>query len=637
MLYKLLKKHWGYDAFRPLQEDIISSVLQRHDTLAIMPTGGGKSLCFQVPTLAMDGLCVVVSPLIALMKDQVEQLKKRQISAIAIYSGMSKHEIDVALDNCIYGNVKFLYCSPERLQTTLFKERVKQMKVCLLAIDEAHCVSQWGYDFRPPYMQIVELRSLLPNVPLIALTATATPEVKADIQDKLGMKNVAVFQQSFARKNLSYSALLEENKEKKLLTILQRISAGAVVVYVRNRRRTQELAQWLLRCGVSATYYHAGLTMKDRHQRQADWIENRVRVMVATNAFGMGIDKPDVRVVVHLDLPDTLEAYYQEAGRAGRDEQKAYAVALYNQADIENLTKQVEQAYPALDRIRHVYQCLANYYQLAIGSGEMASFDFEISEFVKRYDLSVNEVFHVLKNLETEGFLQLNEGIYTPSKLMFLIDNRALYEFQVANARYDKFTKILLRMYGGGIFTNHSTISEGEIAKHFMAPPSEVEHLLKLLTQSGIIDYQPRKEKPQLTFLMPRQDAKTLRFDTNGMQLRYERAKKKAQAVARYMQHPHRCRTQLLLAYFGEHTQQTCGICDNCVAQQKKGISNEGMIAAYRNKVLEYLRVNDGMSPAMLVQYIKPIDEKVFANVLRAMLADDEIAYNSLGNLSLIV
>ena len=409
MIHDILKQYWNYDSFRPLQEDIIQSILSRRDTLALLPTGGGKSVCFQVPALAKEGVCIVVTPLIALMKDQVEQLKRRRIMAAAIYSGMNWHEIDIVLDNCIHGTTKFLYVSPERLRTDIFLTRVKQMKVSLLAIDEAHCISQWGYDFRPAYLQIAAFRQLLPAVPLIALTASATDPVKIDICEKLEMREPAVFQSTFARANLSYSAFFEENKDARLLRILQNVQ-GSSIIYVRNRRRTKDVADWLNRNGIRADFYHAGVPNKQRSEKQEAWIRNRSRVMVATNAFGMGIDKPDVRSVIHIDLPDTLEAYYQEAGRVGRDGQRAYAVALYSQRDLDELARNVDQKYPPIDLLRRVYQALSNYYKVPVGGGEFDTFDFDLQDFTGTFGLPLSETHFAIKLIEEEGFVQLSEA-----------------------------------------------------------------------------------------------------------------------------------------------------------------------------------------------------------------------------------
>ncbi|HEY1056091.1 MAG TPA: ATP-dependent DNA helicase RecQ, partial [Emticicia sp.] len=492
---EILLKYWQHETFRPLQEDIINSVLAGNDTLAILPTGGGKSICFQVPALQMEGVCIVVTPLIALMKDQVEQLKKRGIKAAAIYSGMHRTEIDYTLDNFVYGDYKFLYVSPERLLTEIMQERTKRMKVCLLAIDEAHCVSQWGYDFRPPYLKIPDFRKFAPNAPMIALTATATKDVKADIQQKLGLRNTKVFQQSFARANISYSAFCEESKERKLFDILQKVQ-GSAIVYVRSRRRTKEISDWLNRNRIPSEFYHAGLAMNDRFKKQEAWIKNQVRVIVATNAFGMGIDKPDVRVVVHLDLPENLEAYYQESGRAGRDGLKSYAILLYFKSDLTDIYKQIEQKYPPIENLKRIYQALANYFKLAVGAENFESYDFDFQEFIGTFGLVANDTHNALKKLEDEGLIQLSDSYFSPSKLIFKVDNHALYNFQLKNANYDKFTKMLLRMYGGQLFTDFTVISESAIARNFFAQNSEVEKMLEYLHEVGIATYQKQKSTP---------------------------------------------------------------------------------------------------------------------------------------------
>jgi ATP-dependent DNA helicase RecQ len=633
-IQEILKYYWGYDTFRPLQTEIIQAVLDGRDTLALLPTGGGKSLCFQVPALAQEGICIVVSPLIALMQDQVAQLRKREIKAVAIYSGMHKSQVDIALDNCIYGDIKFLYISPERLQTKLFLERAKQMKINLLAIDEAHCVSQWGYDFRPPYLQIAAFRELIPNIPLIALTATATKEVKEDIQEKLVMQNTAVFQQSFARANLSYSAFEEENKEQRLLNILQKV-AGTSVVYVRNRRRTQEVADWLTKKGISATFYHAGLSPKERTDRQESWIKNRIRVIVATNAFGMGIDKPDVRVVVHLDLPDTLEAYYQEAGRAGRDGQKSFAVLLYNQSDVQSIIFGIEQIYPSMDVLKSVYLALGNYYQLAIGSGQFKSFDFDLFEFQKRFDLPTNATFYALKILENEGLIQLSDSFHSPSKIMLAVDNRDLYDFQLKNPRYETLLKLLLRMYGGEMFSTYLTISESAIAKAFSAPVSEIEATLTLLEKLGILFYDKQKNKPQLTYLLPRQDARNMSLDWQKIEARKKQDIQKAKAVGHYAQHKIRCRTQLLLEYFGEITDAKCGVCDICLAEKKQANQDNAQqitLDFQREKVLQLL-ANGAMSLPLLLKIMSPNNKPDFQQLIRLMIEQEILFYDDEGNL----
>ncbi|MES2520006.1 MAG: ATP-dependent DNA helicase RecQ [Bacteroidota bacterium] len=631
---EILKQFWGYDTFRPLQTDIIQSVIDGRDTLALMPTGGGKSLCFQVPALMSEGICIVISPLIALMQDQVEQLRKRGISAIGIFSGMHKNQIDIALDNCIYGDIKFLYVSPERLQTKIFIERTKQMKINLLAIDEAHCISQWGYDFRPPYMKIAEFRKLIAPVPMVALTATATEEVKMDILERLEMANPQTFQQSFARANLSYSAFKEDDKERRLMKILQNVQ-GSAVVYVRNRRRTQEISDLLNKYNVQATFYHAGLNATERTKRQESWIKNQVRVIVATNAFGMGIDKPDVRTVVHLDLPDTLEAYYQEAGRAGRDGEKAYGVALFNQSDIDGLEKNVQQSYPPIELIRRVYQCLGNLFQLAVGAGEFASYDFDLVEFQRRFDLPPTDTYFALKILEIQGFIQLSEGFKNTSKIMFIVDNRQLYDFQLRNPKYDSFIKLLLRMYGGELFGTFLNISEANIAKAYSIPVKEVEAWLLVLEKFDVLIYDKQKDKPQLTFLTPRFDLRELPLQELEIKNRKERDLQKAKAVKHYMEHSNRCRTQLLLEYFNEITDTECGVCDNCLKKKRQSkIENEDNISdnIIRKKIKELLQ-NGAMSLQLITQIMQPSNQAKFQAMIREMIANEEVRYDDEGKL----
>lgn len=642
-IHQILKQYWGYEQFRPLQEDIIKAVLAKKEVLALLPTGGGKSVCFQVPALAMEGLCLVISPLIALMKDQVEQLQKRGILAKAIFSGMTPREIDLILDACVYGKVKFLYISPERLKTEIFKVRAKKMKISLLAIDEAHCISQWGYDFRPPYLEIAEFRKIFPAVPCIALTATATKEVKIDIQEKLQFdrKNTLVFQKSFARPNLSYSCLYEENKENRLLKILQNVK-GSAVVYVQSRRKTKNVADFLVKNKISADFYHAGLSHEQRNSKQENWIKNRIRVIVATNAFGMGIDKPDVRVVVHLDLPTSLEAYYQEAGRAGRDEKKAYGVILYNQTDIEDLKGKMKQTFPSLEVIKNVYQRLANYYKMAVGSGEMSSFDFDLEDFVRSFPITENKsldylsIHYALKELENQGFILLNEAVNKPSQIVFLVDNTKLYEFQIANASLDFFVKLLLRMYGGELFSNYTKISEKMIAKKINADEQTVVNHLLFLQKSNIIDYSPQKEKAQLIFLKPRYNAPDLPFDSKSYQTRQAREEAKISAMLHYVQHEKRCRTQLLLEYFDEISDQTCGVCDSCLKNKKASrphATNEPT-QDYTQEVLDALKYTS-MNVNDLVEVISPFDVKAFLSQVQKMVASGELRYNDKGDLEI--
>lgn len=551
-----------------MQEDIVLSVLSGRDTMALLPTGGGKSICFQVPALVMEGICVVVSPLIALMKDQVENLRKKGVLSAAIYSGMRKREIDTILDNCIYGNYKFLYVSPERLKTDLFLERFKRMKVNMIAVDEAHCISQWGYDFRPPYLEIAEIRKYHPQVPVIALTASATTLVKNDIIEKLELDAPQVFTKSFARKNLSYSVREAENKLEKVVEILQKIP-GSAIVYVRSRKACKEIAIALGQLGIPATFYHAGLDKEVRETRQQDWKMNRTRVIVATNAFGMGIDKPDVRSVIHVNIPENLENYYQEAGRAGRDEWKAYAVLLYTENDIKILQERAEQAYPPVEYIKRVYQSLANYYRIAVGSSLMVSYDFDIGAFTQVYNLDLLLTYHAIKVMQEEGLVELSEGFFSASTLKFLVDHSKLYEYQIAHAKLDPLIKLLLRTFGGELFSDYLKIYEEKLAKVMQVPVGEIITLLERMDQLGIVAYNMRKDKPQVTFLTPRYDAGRLPLNLSRIKERRENSVDKAQAISRYIHNKVLCRTIQIQQYFGEEQDRGCGICDVCLQRKK--------------------------------------------------------------------
>lgn len=630
---QILQQFWGYDTFRPLQEEVVKTVLSQQDCLVLMPTGGGKSICFQVPALALPGVCIVVTPLIALMRDQVEQLRKRGIPAAAIHSGMHYREIDTTLDNCIYGTTKFLYVSPERLLTEIMIERTKQMNVCLLAIDEAHCISAWGYDFRPPYLRIAEFRALIPTTPVIALTASATPEVQTDIQDKLAMRAPVVFRQTFARPNLSYSAILEENKQTRLLKVLNNVP-GTAIIYVRSRKQTEQLAAWLVRQQIPADFYHAGLDARQRATKQDAWLNDKCRVMVATNAFGMGIDKPGVRVVIHLEVPDTLEAYYQEAGRAGRDGQKAYAVMLYNKADLATLEYRTEQQYPPIEFLKRVYQALANYTAVPVGSGQFSDYDFDLAAFTSTFKLPTQETHYALKILAHEGFIDLSEAYFHPSKLVFTLDNRQLYEFQVMNPTLDPFIKLILRMYGGEVFTDFIQISEPALARAFMIDQREIMTMLDHLHERNVIVYDKQKEKPQLTFLTPRIHADQLPLNGFELEQTKQRALAKVRAAIHYAQHETQCRTRLIQSYFGEETNLACGICDNCLKQKKL---QETASSAVREQVREYVALANGpgIPPRQLADYFKAAEADTLAQTVRLMLAEEEIKYTKSGNLTL--
>ncbi|HMG88605.1 MAG TPA: ATP-dependent DNA helicase RecQ [Chryseolinea sp.] len=628
----ILKKYWGYNQFRPLQAEIVDASLQGKDVLALLPTGGGKSVCFQVPALLRGGICIVITPLIALMKDQVEQLKQRGIDAAAVHAAMSKFQVDVLLNNCIYGSVSFLYVSPERLQTELFIARVKQMNVGLIAVDEAHCISQWGYDFRPSYLKIATLRTLKPGVPVIALTATATAEVRTDIIEKLELKDASVFQKSFARDNLSFVVRKTENKEKKVLEILQKVK-GTAIIYVRSRKATQEIAEWLVRKNISASFYHAGLDFDERTKRQDKWIQNQIRVIVATNAFGMGIDKPDVRVVIHLDLPENLESYYQEAGRAGRDGLRCFGVVLYQEADVSNLELKVEQSQPSPQFLKTVYQALCNYYQLALGSSAGESYDFDLNDFTDRFHLHPSEVYIALKKLEEEGLIQFNESFYSPSTIHLLMDKAKLYEFQIAHARFDPVIKMLLRLYGGELISGFPKISESSLAKGLKIPGKEVVDTLKHLNELQVIAYQPAKDKPQVTFVIPRQDAERLPLNLKRLEARKKLILDKMKAMVSFVTLTHRCRMQLIQDYFNEISYKKCGICDVCIEERKT--ENKNAFDELRNEVTSVLK-KKSLTVEQVEELIAPKDHELFVDVVREMVDEGVLAYDSVWKLSLI-
>jgi len=567
----ILKQYWGYASFRSIQLDIIESVYSGNDTLALMPTGGGKSITFQVPALAMEGICLVISPLIALMKDQVENLRKRGINAVAIYSGMTSHEIDITLDNCAYGDIKFLYISPERLSTAIFRERVRKMKVCMVAIDEAHCISQWGYDFRPSYLKIAELREVLTDVPFLAVTATATPEVVNDIQEKLHFRNGKVFRMSFARDNLVYLVRNVEDKEKYLFKIVDNIP-GSGIVYVRNRNKTKEIALMLQRAGHAADFYHAGLTMEMRNAKQNDWQTGKTRIIVATNAFGMGIDKPDVRFVVHIDLPDSPEAYFQEAGRAGRDQKLSYAVLLYNESDSLRIEQRLESNFPPPDEIKRIYQALGSYLNIAYGAGKGEVFDFNLIDFCSAYKLNMVVTYNSLKILEQEGYLELTDELDNPSRIMFLVNKQELYRYQIAHAEMDKFIKILLRMLPG-VFSQYVRIDEQFISKTTGLPIDRVYENLKVLSRQKILNYIPKKRTPLIVFIEERLDDKNLRIEPERYQMLRKRYLDRINAMLEYAQSQAKCRSQFLSEYFGQTDSYRCGKCDVCTARNELDMS----------------------------------------------------------------
>ena len=565
----ILHKNWGYTTFRSNQKEIVESALRGENLLAILPTGAGKSICFQVPALCVEGLCLVVSPLISLMKDQVETLKAQKIKAEAIYTGLTKREIDVILDNASYGDTKFLYVSPERLYSSAFLERLSKMKINFLVIDEAHCISQWGYDFRPAYLKIAEIRQHLPEgIPMLAFTASATKEVKEDILSRLQIEQAKVFRGSFLRPNLSYSVFLDENKYEKTLHILSKVQ-GSSVVYVSTRKHTVDVAKYLHAQKIGVDIYHAGLNNKERELKQKNWKEGKTRVIVATNAFGMGINKPDVRTVIHFDVPTAIEAYYQEAGRAGRDGKKAYAIALYDESDIEKHYKNLETNYPEEEYLRRIYQALANFFAVAIGGNQYASYDFNFEQFIERYSFKSAEAFRAIQLLEKHGFVKLTEGFYEPSKLKFNLEGNDLYRFQVANPMFDEFIKHVLRIYGATGFGHYTKVDEERIATKAKTNVYEVRKKLMKLSKLGVVHYLMQKDKPQLTFMDYRYDAQKLPLNFKVMQRLKAQDSHRLDEIAKYLNNNQQCRSYQLAAYFDEYLKEDCGICDVCVAQSK--------------------------------------------------------------------
>lgn len=585
-IHKVLFQYWGYNKFRPLQEDIIQSVLDGNDTLALMPTGGGKSICYQIPGLSLEGICIVISPLIALMEDQVQALNAKNIKAITINSGSTKSEIDNALENCVFGSVKFLYLSPERLETDIVKARMPRMNINLVAVDEAHCISQWGYDFRPAYLKIAEHKNLFGKAPLLALTATATKAVRKDIMEKLLFPKENIFIKSFERTNLSYSVLIEEDKMARMLKVLQGVN-GSSVIYVRNRKRTTEIAQYLLKNKISAGYYHAGLSLTERKKMQQNWIQNKLRVIVATNAFGMGIDKADVRSVIHLDVPDSIEAYYQEAGRAGRDEKKAFAVLLSNEEDNAEIEKRVKNNYPEIEEVKNVYQALCNYLQIPSGSGQGVKHPFDINDFCSSYKMQAIHVMSCIRLLEQEEYLQLIDSPEMHSKLHITIDHSRMYEYQVMHPKANDLLQILLRMYEG-LFSGYVNISENDISKKSKLSPDKVVIALQHLKKNDVLDYHPAINKPQIIFTKERLDAKKLHFNLKRIEERKSQTISKLKSIFKYIHSTDSCRSQMLLSYFSEDVQHRCGICDYCLQRNKLELNEvefEQTIQAIQNSL----------------------------------------------------
>ena len=573
----ILQQYWGYPSFRPLQEDIVDSVMSGRDTLALLPTGGGKSICFQVPAMAMEGLCLVITPLIALMKDQVAHLIDKGIPAAAIYSGMHPDELELAYNQAAFGRLKFLYVSPERLQNEQFVEAVKRMKVCLLAVDESHCISQWGYDFRPPYLKIADIRPYMPQAPVLALTATATAKVVDDIQLRLGFKEKNVFQSSFERKNVTYNVFHEADKYGVLRRKLEAMKEGSAIVYVRNRKRTQVIADWLNSVGITATFYHAGLDAKTRDERQDLWMKGKVKVIAATNAFGMGIDKPDVRLVIHMDLPDSIEAYFQEAGRAGRDLKPSEAFLLVSPADIKKLQENLVQSFPELERIKLIYNALGNYFSIPVGVGQNVSYPFIINDFANRYGFSIVEVYHTLKILEKEGFLMLSDSFDEPSKVMIKASRDDIYGFQVNNPQFSELIKFMLRSLPG-VLTDFVKINEETMSKKIGLPVEKIVEQLKKLESYQYLSYAQRNDKPQVLFLSEFVDTKHFNLSKENYHDRKKDAKERVRAVVDFVNNDEDCRSVQLLRYFNEKKSKPCGRCDVCLSKTgSKGVDYQSI------------------------------------------------------------
>lgn len=631
-IHQVLKQYWGYDAFRPLQEDIINAVLEGKDVLALLPTGGGKSVCFQVPALCKEGICLVISPLIALMKDQVENLKRKGIPALSIFSGMSFQDVTKTLQNAAYGNYKFLYVSPERLETALFQEFLPAMTISLVAVDEAHCISQWGYDFRPPYMRIAALREHLANIPFLALTASATLTVQNDICDRLGFeKDHRRFQQSFERANLSYSVFNVVSKQIKLLEILNNVK-GSAIVYCKTRKHTKDICDLLLLNKINADFYHAGLSNEERDRRQENWIDNRTRVIACTNAFGMGIDKPDVRSVIHYGVPDCLENYYQEAGRAGRDGKRAYAVLLYNDRELDELQLQTNIRYPAREEIKTIYTALLNFLQVAAGTGEGMSFDFDIAAFTKAFRLNILTVTYAIKTLEQEDILRFNEVFFKPSTLVFNTGKEDLESFEKQSPQFEPLIKGLLRSYEG-IFDYPAIIHEKELARFIGKTVSELQQQLLQLKNYGIVEYSPQKDSPQLTLVLNRMYADSFVINLENYLERKQNFDRRISEMVAFINNTVLCRSQQIAIYFNDLQVRPCGICDNCINLKVIELSDKEF-TSIANDLFDQVRDRPLAINKLMMNAGKTKKEKLW-KVINFLQSEGKLEVSKEGNISL--